>query len=195
MKWPFNKKKQVAIRINKTYDSVAYTPTYKIITEEEAGTIINHINNHPLVYREAIKKQDQLTYLPKLQIKEINEVYPADNNIPTIAEIHYTYTTKIPEQEIKILPGFWKAISLVALATIVIGILSIIVLQHQHEQNMINDACYMYFKEGSPTSIEVEGTKYNINEDGTMDDIDALFLNPWHRELIMYDKCIKVNTQ
>lgn len=194
MDWPFkNQKKKVAIRIDKTYDTVEYTPSYRIGTEEEINEIINHAKTNPLLYRESIRKQDQLTYLPDIEITEINEVYPADEKIYIIARIHYIYTTKIPQQEVKILPGLTKAISLVALAFILITILSILVVKHQHEQNMINNTCYMYLKNGIPSTIEIDNTTYHINQNGSIDDIDAVFMNNYHKQILQYEECIKVN--
>lgn len=57
------------------------------------------------------------------------------------------------------------------------------------------EKCYRIIKGGEPSFLMIDGTKYSLKSDSTMDDIDQVFLNPWHREIITNEGCIDISAQ
>ena len=193
MNWKLFKIEQKAIKITKTYDGVARPTEYRIDSPDKIEEIIKHINTHPATYTHTTMKRDNLDNVPTVKVKTINEFLPSDKSITIVANVHYDYIKQAQEPT-----SSWVANSIkIAAGFLVLFLLfcgfTAMVMEQQHERNMVDQTCFMYLQHGVPQSIEIENTRYNLNPDGTLDDIDKVFLNPHHRELLAYQKCVKVN--
>lgn len=193
MNWNFLKTEKTAIRITKTYNNIPQPVEYRVDSSTKIQEIIEHIKCHPGTYINDIMKRDQLDEAPTLKVQLINEPLPNNNNITIEANVHYEYNTPKQQPVTSFTLGGLKLISIIAIIFGFLIAFTMLSMQMQHEQNMIDETCYMYLKNGIPDSIEIENTKYNLNVDGTITDLDAVFLNPHHRELLAYQQCIKVN--
>jgi hypothetical protein len=186
-------KEEQAIKISKTYDGISQLEEYKINSPAKTKEILEHVKSNQKLYQDSIMKKDKLGNLPNIKINLINETY---NDIPVVTEIHYTYNTRIPvSYEPTIFDNLSKVFIAICTVFITLLILSLTILSHQNEQQRIEDTCYMYLKNGIPSTIEIDNTVYHLNPDGTIDGIDAVFMNRFHRELLAYQECIKVNIE
>lgn len=195
--------KKEAIKITKIYDNKIKTE-YKIYSKYKLKEGFEQANNNPEIYQKEIKKKDDLKYLPEFQVNKINEKLPSDEKIKVSLEFVYKYNSPNKEQN-KTLKGFDQTIadnvrssftiSLVAITAILvtIGFICSALIKHQSQQTLIDNTCFMYLKEGTPESIEIDGFKYKMKPNGELDDIDAVLLNPHHRQLLQYQECVKVN--
>jgi hypothetical protein len=75
----------------------------------------------------------------------------------------------------------------------ILMVFTMMVMQHENNIKMIEETCFMYTRNGVPESIIIDNTTYNLKENGEISDIDKVFLNPYHRQLLAEQKCIEVN--
>lgn len=194
MSWnPFKTKIREAIKITKIYDGLPQLTEYRIDSPTKIKEIVNHINNHPTIYINALMKKDSLEAVPTLQILEINEQMPNNESIRVVADVQYVYNAPSQNEPKSFTIGGLKIIAVLLFIFACLGVFTLVTMQMQHDQTVIDKTCFMYLKNGEPESIEIEGVQYNLNKDGTLDDIDNVFLNPYHRQILLYERCVKIN--
>lgn len=193
MNWNFLKRERHAIKITKSYDGIDKQPEYRIDSKDKIEEIVHHVRMNPTVYTNDIKKRDNLENNPSIKISTISEQMKNEELVTIVAHIHYSHKTQVKKPTQSYTLSGLKIFSWLFILIFFIGAFTLVMVNIQHEQNMIDETCFMYFQNGTPKSIEIDGTKYRMNTDGTINNIDQVFLNPHHRQLLAYQQCVKVN--
>jgi uncharacterized protein (DUF1919 family) len=68
-------------------------------------------------------------------------------------------------------------------------------LQMDHEKWLQEKQCYIYTKNGVPQTVDVYGTTYKLNPDGSIEGMDRVFLNVHHELEIRNGGCIQIDTK
>jgi hypothetical protein len=68
-----------------------------------------------------------------------------------------------------------------------------IMIERLEAQRERSNRCYVHFYDGAPHSLLIDSSQYTFQPDGTLDKRTNAFMNPYHREMWMSGKCIRVD--
>jgi hypothetical protein len=189
----FFRKTKTGIRIIKIYDDIRMKDEIISAPPKQTTKTLNHIKENPKRYAYQTKKKDQLFGIPKIKISTLSEPeHVKEHDINIVAEITYTYTTVVTPHKTN---PFIALLVILLIWSCLGGVILMFMGDNMAKQTRIDSQCYYYMKEGVPQSITVEGTKYKLNKNGTLNAIDKEFFNPYHRQIIEEDGCVEINTR
>jgi hypothetical protein len=189
----FFRQRKTGIRIIRIYDGVRLNDEIISAPPKQTNQTLEDMKANPKRYAYNMKLKDQLLNSPKIKISTLSEPeYLEEYDIDVIAEIEYTYKTVVTPHKTNPVIAF---LVILTIWSIFGAIAFFFLLEKKAEQTQIDSRCYYYTQEGIPQSITIEGEKYRLNPDGTLHDIDRVFFNPWHRQVLEEGNCIKVDTK
>lgn len=187
--------KKYAIKITKQYDDEV-SSSYEINSKRKIDEIVSHIRSYPDVYKKSYQKRDNLSRQPSIEINTINERHPQNNKVEIIYEVKYI-GSQVKSNFSELKSNFSKGIFISSLVLLVLFVFTMIttaiVVDKVVDENNAKTRCYRYFKNGEPESVEVGGIKYKLLPNGNFTPESEIFLNPYHRQILMYEECINVN--
>jgi len=182
-----------AIQINRNYDGATLKPRYLIASFSDTERKINELKTNPIELQEEIRKEEKFLRYPDITVIEHEaRPHPKDSKCTILATVTAQYTVNVPKKGVSLFP---VVLVTVCILFITFAIFVLQLAKQSHEKSQIQDACYMYTKNGVPTSITINGNDYKLNPNGTMEGLDRIFLNPYDEIDLAKAECIRINTK
>lgn len=192
--WFKDRPRKTAIRIKRIYNGIDMQPQIVAAPPDVTKVTISDMKNHPKRYAWDVKMKDGLSDRPKIQIADL--AHPErlkEHDVDVICEVTYTFTSEIIQPKHRL-----AKVVMFLIIWAFLGFLGLMFwFAEQSKQERIDSQCY-YKVNGEPTSITIQGETYKLDADGSINDVDRVFLNPFHEELLKSmsdDDCIVIDTK
>jgi hypothetical protein len=186
------KPRKTAIRFLKIYDGIDMHPKVVSAPPEVTEKTLKDIVKHPKRYAFDAQQRDGLACQPRIKIAKLETPeYVAEHDIDIVAEVTYLYDTPPPPRRMS---GLGKLLLAITIWFILGSLVLIVGHHHAARKSAISAACYYFTRDGVPNFIEIDGIRYNLNPDGSIDEVDNLTMGAWHRQVVAEGKCIRVDS-